>query len=136
MQYDFLLFTFVCSNLFNYINRGLFNFFVQFFLCTIINLNFVVRIYLAITIIIIFILFFLRNYTGTIDGNVSSVFKIFGALFPIRCTFFKLFMTTINMFSHVSVHVTYFLYIIFVYFHNISHIADIIILCCTRAFMH
>ena len=81
---------------------------------TLINLIFLLTIYLMTILIII--LFSLRNYTGTIDGNVCNLFKIWSALFRIFYRFFRSFMTTINMFSHNLVYGTYIFYIRFLYF--------------------
>ena len=97
MQFYFLLFSSVCShflnliarvlfncfarNLFNLIARGWLNCFACVFLCTFINIIFVVRIYPTIMIFFTPIPSPLRKYTGTIDGNFCSVFKMCSSLF-------------------------------------------------------
>ena len=110
-------FIFFSDKLFNFIARGLFNSLFRVFLNTFIKLIFF--IYLKIFPIPIPPL---HIYTGTISGNVLNVLKMCSALFQIRCTYFWLLVTTINMFSHALVYGTYCFYLRFVYFHNLFHL--------------
>ena len=152
--FDCDLFNFIVWHLFNFFARVLincfalvwFNFFARNY--TLICIIFVERyhmIFLALifidryhtiflTIFLSPILFLLWCYDITIKVNVCSVIKMCSILFRIRCTTFGFFMTTINMFSHVSVNGLYFLYIRFVHIHNLFHLTDDCFLWCTCTF--
>ena len=58
--------------------------FARDFFDTLINLIFVVRIYLTFSLI--HILLTLQNNTGMIDGNVHKVFKMCSAVSWLGCT--------------------------------------------------
>ena len=55
---------------------------------------------------------------------------------PDTLHIFLILYKTINMFPYASVYATYFLYLGFVYFHNLFHITDGCILWCACAFIH
>ena len=78
--------------------------------------------------------FLILGYTINVDGNICNVIEIFSILFQIRCTTFRLFMTTINMLLDLSVHGMYFFYLRFVHIHNIFRFTNGRFLCCARMF--
>ena len=55
-------------------------------------------------------------------------------MFQICCTTSRLFLTTINMFSHISVYGMYFFYLRFLHIHNLFRFTYGPLLCCARAF--
>ena len=127
---DFLLFA---CNLFNLISCSLFNDFDKIFLNTLIYLIFVVRIYLVSFLIPIYFPCVIKQPLLAVIFETSEI--VFRALFHIPCMSLRLFMTSINIVSHVLVYDTYFFCLRFVYFHNLFHITDGPILCCARAFI-
>ena len=116
-------------SLFNCFSCVLLNYFACVWLNNIDNLIYIVTIFLTISLTPIFLL---RNYTGTNDGNVCNAFKMFSAMFRIRCTIFRFFIITVSMFSYVSVYVMILFYIRFVHIHNILHFTDGHLLWCAH----
>ena len=138
MQSYFLQYTFFTRNLFTFIVRDLFNGFTRaWFNCFACNYTLIclifsemdLTIFLTITLFPIFLLLWV--YTITIDGNVCNIIEMCRIMFQICCTDFGFFMTTISMFSHVSVYVMYFFYLISVNIHNVFYLTDASLLCCT-----
>ena len=74
--------------------------FSRIFVFTLISLIFIVRIYL--TVFPVTTLFFLRNYTGNIDGTIRSVLKTCSAMFGIGIISFRLFINH-NTISNVFI---------------------------------
>ena len=135
MQFCFFVITFcsltICSIWLIAVNSI---FSARIFLNTNIYLIFsVVKICLEIFLTPIFLLY---KYNRIINGNVCNTFKIFSVMFRIGLPYLWFFMTSINMFLHVSVYGTYLLFIRFVSIQNIYHITDGCILCWTREFIH
>ena len=130
-----------CSFIFLNCSRVLFNTFARVFLIILIYYIIIIRNELKIFLLVISIpiLFSISEYTDTtnafIVGNVQNVLKMWSDMFRIRCMYFWLLMTTINMFSHAQVYEIYFLYLVLVYFHIIFHHTYVHILCRASAFI-